>query len=375
LVIDDSALVRAAVKEILDRTPDLRVVATAADPLFARDKLQKLEVDVITLDVEMPRMDGITFLEKLMAHRPTPVVMLSSTTATAAKNTLRALSLGAVDFVTKPNGAMGGIETIAEELVTKLRAAARVKPRRVAERKPLAADAPPSQAAGTLRAKRAQRPSVLEAGPVEAAIRVDAVLEKRVSRARSGGEPLIVIGASTGGTGAIEEVLSGLNGSEPGIVIVQHMPPGFTRAFAERLDQITALEVVEAEQGVDVRAGRVIVAQGGVHLVIQRAASAYRVELRHGPLVNRHRPSVDVLFRSAANSAGDACLGILLTGMGDDGARGLKDLRDVGADTLAQDEESCVVFGMPKVAIDLGAARRVLPLHGVAGAIRHFSGN
>ena len=344
LIIDDSALVRETLKGILNSAADITVVDTASNPYFARDKIKKHNPDVITLDIEMPRMDGITFLKKLMAYRPIPVIMVSSLTEQGAKITLDALHLGAVDFVTKPGSAMGeNLSLLAEEIVAKVRAAATASLRR-----------PGAPAA---------RP------PVDKKILIDQVMTRLPSAPSRLIEPVVCIGASTGGTIAVEEILASLPETAPGIVVVQHMPEGYTKAFAERLDLLSRMTVVEAEPDMAVSSGRAIIARGGVHLLLQRKYNGYRVVLKDGPPVNRHKPSVDVLFRSAANSAGVNVLGVLLTGMGDDGAKGLLDLFNIGAYTVAQDEATSVVFGMPHVAIELGATRRVAPLHHIPGIV------
>jgi len=349
LVVDDSAVARQVIPALLERDPDLEVIATAADPLFALEKMRRQWPDVIVLDVEMPRMDGITFLRKIMSERPTPVVMCSSRTETGAETTVQALAVGAVGVVTKPqNGLKQFLEEAAAELTAAVKAAAQAK------------------------VARPRGSPVLRVVPKETA---DAVLAP-VSAGRSASvqttDRVVAIGASTGGTQALEAVLTVLPRVCPGIVIVQHMPEKFTAAFAERLDGLCAIEVREARDGDRVLAGRALIAPGGRHLLLRRRGAQYHVEVRDGPLVNRHRPSVDVLFRSVAQSAGKNALGIIMTGMGDDGARGLLEMRNAGARTIAQDEESCVVYGMPKEAVRIGAVDRVLPLTALPGEImRH----
>ncbi len=343
LIVDDSALVRTTLQSILEKAVDIQVVGTAADPYFARDKIKKLNPDVITLDVEMPRMDGLTFLEKLMAYRPMPVIMISSLTQQGAETTLKALSLGAVDYVAKPTGNLEhNLSKLSQEIVEKVRIAARARVRTPVKGRKL---------------------------EVDDKVRIDQVLKAAPSTATRGSEELICIGASTGGTTAIEQILQVLPGDTAGIVVVQHMPPGYTKSFADRLNGMSALEVLEAEAGLNVGAGRAIIARGGNHLLLQRRANGYYVDVKDGPPVNRHKPSVDVLFRSAANAAGRNALGIILTGMGDDGAKGLQDLMNVGAFTVAQNEATSVVFGMPAVAIQMGAARRVSPLQEIPSVI------
>lgn len=342
LVVDDSAVVRESLSTVLNQAAGIEVIGTASDPYFARDKVKKLSPDVITLDIEMPRMDGITFLKKLMSYRPIPVVMVSSLTERGARVTLEALRIGAVDFVTKPASGGAGIREMGEEIVEKVRAAAGVDVR-----------------------KR----QVPREGAVEQKVLIDEVLSRTSFPPSKIIAPLICIGASTGGTVAIEELVRVLPETTPGIVVVQHMPAGYTRTFAERLNTVSRMEIVEAEPDMAVKTGRVIIAQGGHHLMVHRRVSAYFVSIAEGPPVNRHRPSVDVLFRSAANAAGVNVLGVLLTGMGDDGARGLLDLRKSGAFTVAQDRETSVVFGMPGVAVEIGAAERVSPLDKIPGII------
>jgi len=341
LVVDDSAVVRQVVSEILDRAAGIEVVATASDPVFALAKMKQQWPDVITLDVEMPRMDGITFLKRIMAERPTPVVICSTLTAKGAETTLQALAAGAVSVISKPRlGLKDFLRDAADDLVAAVRAAARANMRALV--------ATPA-AAGDVGAPRAT------ARPVTA-------LAETTDR-------LIAIGTSTGGTQALEAVLTGLPRTTPGIVVVQHMPERFTALFAQRLDQICDVAVREARDGERVLAGQVLIAPGGRHMTVRRSGAQYVVEVRNGPPVNRHRPSVDVLFRSVARCAGRNALGVIMTGMGDDGARGLKEMRDAGARTIAQDEASCVVFGMPKEAIRLGAAERILALARIADEI------
>ena len=336
LIVDDSALIRSLLKEIVDSQPDMEAVGAAPDPLVAREMIKALDPDVLTLDVEMPRMDGLDFLEKLMRLRPMPVVMISSLTEKGSEITLRALELGAVDFVSKPRlGIADGMRQYAEEITDKIRAASRARVRRL----PLLPATDGSHSA-------------------------DAVLP--AFRGLLGTtERIVVIGASTGGTEALKEFLMQMPPDSPGILITQHMPENFTRAFANRLDSLCRLSVKEAEHGERVLPGHAYVAPGHSHLLLARRGANYTTELNPGPPVNRHRPSVDVLFRSAANHAGKNAVGVILTGMGKDGAAGMLEMKQAGAYNFAQDEASCVVFGMPKEAIKLGAAEQVVPLHGI----------
>ncbi|MDT8879163.1 chemotaxis response regulator protein-glutamate methylesterase [Halomonas saccharevitans] len=329
LCVDDSALIRDLLTDIINQQPDMEVVAVAPDPLVARDLIKRHNPDVLTLDVEMPRMDGLDFLERLMRLRPMPVLMVSSLTQSGSEVTLRALELGAVDFVAKPSlGIRHGMLEYATEIAEKLRAAARSRPR------------------------QARRPSAPGPQPLKAPI---------VSS-----EKLIIIGASTGGTEAIRQVLEPLPANSPAILITQHMPGGFTRSFAERLDRLCQISVKEAVDGERILPGHAYIAPGDAHLKLARSGANYVARLDDGPPVNRHRPSVDVLFHSAATQAGRNAIGVLLTGMGKDGAAGLLEMRQAGSATVAQDEASCVVYGMPREAVALGAAAEVLPLEEVA---------
>lgn len=336
LVVDDSALMRQVLTAVFQQDPGFHVVGTAANPLIARDKIKSLKPDVITLDVEMPGMDGITFLEKLMRLRPLPVVMISSHTDKGTLTTLRALELGAVDFVAKPQyGMREGLNAdLMDEIRAKVRAAAGAHVR-------------PSPVTTVPKSRHATQ-AVAPAG------------------CRDG---VIVIGASAGGTQAISEIMAKLPRSTPGIAIVQHMPPKFTTSFAERLNTQSDMEVREAKGGERLLPGVALIAPGGCQMALVRAGNGYAVRVYEGEPVNRHRPSVDVLFDSAARVAGPEALGIILTGMGSDGARGLRAMRQVGAHTIAQDEKSCVVFGMPDQAIRLGAASQVVSLDRMAERI------
>ncbi|MBM7059108.1 chemotaxis response regulator protein-glutamate methylesterase [Pseudomonas sp. UL073] len=339
MIVDDSAVMREVMQQLLAPHRDIEVVGTAMDPLIALQKMQRVWPDVILLDVEMPRMDGITFLRQIMSTRPTPVVICSSLTEKGADITLQALSAGAVEVITKPTmGLRDFLQDSAQEMVGAIRTAAgaRLRPQPAArepERK-LSADALLEAPSGSL-------------------------LNQRTT------EKIVVLGTSTGGTQALESVLSALPVNAPGIAIVQHMPEKFTRSFAQRLDGLCAIEVREAQSGDRLIPGVALIAPGGKHMLIKRSGAQYVVEVKDGPLVSRHRPSVDVLFRSAALQAGRNALAVIMTGMGDDGARGLKEMHEAGARTFAQDEESCVVFGMPKEAIKLGGVDQVISLDDV----------
>jgi two-component system chemotaxis response regulator CheB len=337
LIVDDSALMRKVLTALLSRDRAIEVVGTAPDPYIARDKIKALNPDVLTLDVEMPRMDGLTFLEKLMAAHPMPVLMVSSLTEAGCETTLRALELGAVDFFTKPKiDLREGIEEQAQILIDKVKAAARA---RVQGRSP---------GSGTGRTKRMVLGS-------------SAMIKTT--------DTIIAIGASTGGTEAIREFLEVLPPDTPPIIITQHMPEKFTKAFANRLNTICQITVKEAEQGDGVIRGRALIAPGGYHMVLVRDGARYHVTVNQDPPVNRHRPSVDVMFQSAADYAGANCIGIILTGMGADGASGMAAMKQAGAFTIAQDEASCVVFGMPKEAIKAGGVDKVLPLSEIPAAV------
>ncbi|MCE8026708.1 MULTISPECIES: protein-glutamate methylesterase/protein-glutamine glutaminase [Halomonadaceae] len=325
LCVDDSALIRDLLSEIINSQPDMEVVAVAPDPLVARDLIKQHNPDVLTLDVEMPRMDGLDFLERLMRLRPMPVLMVSSLTQAGSEITLRALELGALDFVAKPSlGIRSGMLEYANDIAEKIRAAAKSRPRQARQ-----AQAAPREA--------------LKAPLVSS-------------------EKLIIIGASTGGTEAIRAVLEPLPANSPAILITQHMPGGFTRSFAERLNRLCNITVKEASDGERVLPGHAYIAPGDAHLKLARSGANYVARLDDGPPVNRHRPSVDVLFHSAATQAGRNAIGVILTGMGKDGAAGLLEMRQAGSATLAQDEASCVVFGMPREAISLGGAVEVVGL-------------
>lgn len=335
LIVDDSALIRGVMKEIVNEQPDMEVVGVAPDPLVARDLIKQTNPDVLTLDVEMPKMDGLDFLERLMRLRPMPVVMVSSLTERGSEITLRALELGAVDYVTKPKiSIQSGMREYADLIAEKIRIAARARVKAAA----------PAAAQGQ------------DAAPL-AALRNPLVSS----------EKLIIIGASTGGTEAIKDFLAQMPSDCPGILITQHMPEGFTRSFANRLDKLCKISVKEAEGNERVLPGHAYLAPGHSHLKLVRSGANYMTQLDLGPPVNRHRPSVDVLFQSAAVSAGKNAVGVILTGMGRDGAAGMLEMKKAGAYNLAQDEATCVVFGMPKEAIAIGATHETAPLHELPG--------
>jgi two-component system chemotaxis response regulator CheB len=329
-IIDDSAVMRQVMTAILEQDPAIQVLGSAPDPLFAQQKMAREWPDVILLDVEMPRMDGITFLKKVMSERPTPVVICSTLTEKGAQISLDALAAGAVEVITKPRvGLRDFLNESARMMLGAIRAAA----------------------------KASIRPS----SPAEGAAFPKATPAAMIRTTDS----VIALGTSTGGTQALERVLTALPEDCPGIVVVQHMPARFTAAFAERLNRLCRCEVKEASDGDRVRSGRVLIAPGGLHMQLKRSGAQYQVSVADGPPVNRHKPSVDVLFRSVAREAGRNAVGVVMTGMGDDGARGLLAMRQAGAVTAAQDEASCVVFGMPKEAIAYGAAGHVLPLENI----------
>lgn len=340
LVVDDSAVVRQVMSDILNREPGIRVIGTAPDPIFALERMSREWPDVITLDVEMPRMDGVTFLRKIMAERPTPVVICSSLAQAGAETTMQALAAGAISIITKPTlGLKDFLRESSNDVVAAVRAAATARLRN------LASSPATRAAAGT------------NGGPVSAHAMTKTT------------ESVIAIGTSTGGTQALEALLTALPPTVPGIVIVQHMPEKFTASFAARLNGLCEIDVFEAKDGQRVVPGRALIAPGGRHMLLKRSGAQYHVEIVDGPVVNRHRPSVDVLFRSVAKYAGRNALGVILTGMGDDGARGLKEMREAGARTIAQDEETCIVYGMPKEAVKLGAVERSLPIQHIAAAL------
>jgi two-component system chemotaxis response regulator CheB len=343
VVVDDSALVRSLLAEIINRQRDMECVGTANDPLIAREMIRELNPDVITLDVEMPRMDGIDFLGRLMRLRPMPVLMVSTLTQQGAEVTMRALELGAVDFIAKPRiGLAEGIKELSDQIVEKIRVAASAHVRRAPA---LAASASSASAAGA---------------PV-------APVVKPLGRLST--EKLICIGSSTGGTEAVKEILTRMPADSPGIVITQHMPPGFTTSFAARLNALCQITVKEAVNGERILPGHAYIAPGGKQFRIDRSGANYVAVVEDGEPVNRHKPSVEVLFRSCAQVVGPNAYGIMLTGMGNDGAKAMREMKDAGSYNYVQDEASCVVFGMPREAILHGAADEVLPLTAIAPAL------
>ncbi|HPJ95693.1 MAG TPA: chemotaxis response regulator protein-glutamate methylesterase [Syntrophales bacterium] len=331
LIVDDSAIVRKIFSEELSKYPDIEVIGAAPDPFVARDKIVTLKPDVITLDVEMPRMDGITFLRKLMKYYPLPTIIVSSLTQKGGKLTLEALDIGAVDVIAKPGGSYS-VGDMSAQLAEKIRVASRVSVVRKDEESPAGVSEP---------------------------IRALAQTTNKV----------IAIGASTGGTEALKNVLTKMPSNSPGIVVVQHMPAHFTTAFAERLNGICQMAVKEAEDNDSVTPGTVLIAPGNYHMIFRRSGARYYVEIKTGPMVHHQRPAVDILFKSTAKYAGANAIGVILTGMGADGAEGLLEMKQAGASTIAQDERSCVVFGMPKEAIKLGAADKIVPLDQIAQEI------
>lgn len=348
LVIDDSALVRQILVEILKGATDIEVVGTASDPFVARERIKETNPDVLTLDVEMPRMDGLTFLANLMRLRPMPVVMVSSLTERGAETTLKALELGAIDFVSKPKVDVAGtLADFSEEILTKIRAAAGAR----------------------VVARTSTVPSVTPKHSADAILPADQPMRRMLRTT----DRIVAVGASTGGTEAIREFLTGLPADGPAIVIAQHIPAAFSAPFTRRMDSLCALSVCEPQDGQYIMPGHVYIAPGGKHLLVERDGARYRCRLNDGPPVNRHCPSVDVLFRSVAQKVGPNAVGVILTGMGDDGARGLKEMRDAGAATIAQDEASSVVWGMPGAAVRLGAVGEILPLNKVAEAVMRLA--
>ncbi|NWG86475.1 MAG: chemotaxis response regulator protein-glutamate methylesterase [Hydrogenophilaceae bacterium] len=335
LIIDDSALIRGVLKELINSQPDMEVVGMAPNPFTAREMIKELNPDVLTLDVEMPRMNGLEFLEKLMRLRPMPVVMISTLTEQGSTVTLKALELGAVDFIAKPKlDVTGAMHELTEDIVGRIRTAARARVRRHSVDRP-----PPSQP------------------------------QPIAGRVLHNTERVIFIGSSTGGTEALKEVLTRMPADSPAIMMTQHMPETFTKSFAQRLDSLSALTVKEAEHNERILPGHAYLAPGHSHMLVRRNGPNYYVELSQAAPVNRHRPSVDVLFHSAAQAAGHNAIAVMLTGMGKDGAAGMLAMRQAGAYTIAQDEATCVVYGMPKAAVEIGAVLEVAPLQGIAGRI------
>ena len=341
LIVDDSAVVRQTLRDVLQSDPEIEVIGTAGDPFVAAERISEQVPDVITLDIEMPRMDGLTFLKKIMSQHPIPVVICSSLADEGTQSTFKALEYGAVDIITKPR--MGTKQFLEESRV-------------------LICESVKAAAAARMNALKPSQ-------TVEPKLTADAILSPATHAMVETTEKVVVIGASTGGTEALKTLLEALPADTPGIVIVQHMPELFTRAFANRLDSLCAITVKEAETNDSVIRGRALIAPGNHHMLLKRSGARYYVEIKDGPLVCRHRPSVDVLFRSAARYAGQNVVGVILTGMGDDGARGMLEMKQAGAVNIAQDEATCIVFGMPKEAIKLGGVDKVMPLPAIAGAI------
>ncbi len=334
LVVDDSAVVRKVFREEISRENDMEVIGTAPDPYVARDKIVKLKPDVVTLDIEMPRMDGITFLKKLMKHYPLPVIIVSSLTRNGGKLAMEALSLGALEVMSKPSGAYS-VGEMGVQLVDKIRAVARL------------------------------RVSSSEERPSKKSIQTKAISKALAETTNK----IVAIGASTGGTEALKTVLTGMPLNAPGTLVVQHMPANFTTSFAERLNELSAMTVKEAKDGDSLVNGMALLAPGNHHMLLKRSGARYYVQVKKGPLVHHQRPAVDVLFHSVADYAGSNAIGVILTGMGADGALGLLKMREAGARTVAQDENTCIVFGMPKEAIKLGAAEKVVPLNSVGKTV------
>lgn len=351
MLVDDSAVVRQVNKETLEKEPDIEVIGAAADPLYALDKMKSNWPDVLVIDIEMPRMDGLTFLKKIMAEHPTPTIVCSSLAEKGAAATMEALSAGALSIITKPKlGVKQFLQDSANDLVAAVRAAARANMRRM-------------------------HPGMSMTASTRPRLTADVILAAQNASSRAMAETtdkVVAIGTSTGGTQALEAVLTRLPAVTAGIVIVQHMPEKFTAMFADRLNTLCALEVREAKDGDRVLPGRALIAPGGRHMMLKRSGAQYYVAVADGPVVNRHKPSVDVLFRSVAQIAGRNALGVIMTGMGDDGARGMKEMHDAGAQTVAEDESTCVVFGMPKVAIDFGGVDKIVPLDRIPQEIMAF---
>jgi two-component system chemotaxis response regulator CheB len=343
LIVDDSAFVRNALKEVLESDPTIEVMGVASDPYVAAERIRCEVPDLITLDVEMPKMDGLTFLEKIMSQHPIPVVICSTLTERGSDVALAALQKGAVDIITKPKlGAKEFFEESRTRICETIKSAAHAR----------------------VRNRRDAAPQVLPK------LTADAILAKSTSQAMiQTTEKVVVIGASTGGTEALSQLLQALPLDAPGILVVQHMPEVFTARFAERLNTICRITVKEATGEESVLRGQALIAPGNKHLLLKRSGARYHIELRDGPLVSRHRPSVDVLFRSAARYAGSNAVGVILTGMGDDGAKGMLEMKEAGAYNIAQDEASCVVYGMPAEAVKLSAVDRILPLHMIANEV------
>jgi two-component system chemotaxis response regulator CheB len=346
LIVDDSAAVRQVLTSILSSEPDIEVMATASDPFSAAEKIRREIPNVMILDIEMPKMDGLTFLRKIMAQRPIPVIICSALTEQRSDVVLEAMDAGAIEIIAKPR-----VDTTHFLMESRTRVC----------------DAVRAAAKAKIDKPRAQRTK-----PVAAKLTADVILPppRNTGRLHQPADKIICIGASTGGTEALKDVLTALPADSPGIVIVQHMPENFTSAFAKRIDGLCQIEVREAKDGDEVRQGLALIAPGNHHMLLKRIGAGFRVSIQDGPLVSRHRPSVDVLFRSAAQYAGSNAIGIILTGMGDDGAKGMLEMRNAGAHTIAQNEATCVVFGMPRMAIEAGAVQKILPLDLISTEIR-----
>ncbi|MFN5511853.1 MAG: chemotaxis response regulator protein-glutamate methylesterase [Burkholderiales bacterium] len=370
VVVDDSALVRSILKTVIDAQPDMQCVGVAQDPYVAREIIRELNPDVITLDVEMPRMDGLDFLEKLMRLRPMPVVMVSTLTERGAETTLRALELGAIDFVAKPRlGVAQGLQEMATEISEKIRIAARARvSRRTAAAVPAAGSLAGASASGSVLNRSGAATGLAGVSTAGVSTSAPGVAAKTmpITYSRVSTEKIIAIGSSTGGTEALREVLSVMPADCPAVMVTQHMPPGFTRSFADRLNGLCRMRVKEAEDNERVLPGHAYIAPGGRQMRVKRSGANYMVQIDDGPPVNRHKPSVDVLFRSVAEQVGKNAIGVMLTGMGRDGADAMRVMRDAGAWNLAQDEASCVVYGMPREAVAAGAIEEILPLGKIA---------
>ena len=352
LVVDDSAVVRQVLTGIINDSAGMEVFDTAQDPIFAMKKMEKERPDVITLDIEMPNMDGLTFLKKLMSENPIPVVMCSTLTQKSSDTSMKALRLGAVEIVGKPTSNLKQeLQQQRKEIADAIRAASKARLDRLMPT--------PITPAPSLNVSKKHS--------------ADVMLAPKATNQSAPSSKLIAIGASTGGTQALEHVLTALNTDTPGIVIVQHMPEAFTESFARRLDSVSQVHVKQAEDGDLITTGKVLVAPGGRHMLVENRAGKLYVQIKDGPLVSRHRPSVDVLFRSVAQTAARQTLGIIMTGMGDDGANGMKEMFDSGAFTVAQDENSCVIFGMPAVAIDKGGVKKITSLEKIPSLINAFN--
>lgn len=376
LVCDDSAVMRQVMQDIFSKEPSIEYMGAAADPLFAMEKMKKEWPDVIVLDVEMPRMDGITFLKEIMSTRPTPVVICSTLVGSGTETALQAMRAGAAEIIAKPKvGLKDFLQQSSRDLVRAVRAAAAANAGKLAQRIAQNHRAVlQSKPAPTAPVAPGVRPMSEEMSMFRPKYTADVILSSDpVGSMAKTTERVIVIGSSTGGTQALEEVLVPLSKTCCGIAIVQHMPEAFTSGFARRLNELCQIEVREAKTGDRIVPGVALIAPGGKHLLLSRSGAYYFVEVKDGPQVNRHKPSVDVLFRSAAKFAGSNALGVILTGMGDDGARGLKEMLDAGARTVAQDEASCIVFGMPKEAIKLGAAQKIQSLDDIPATLMKYS--